>query len=448
MRIHFIGKNGVSMRTLMWLAEVRGIMVSGSDMLDTGHDASFVEGADLVVYTAAIPLDNVELVRAKQLKIPLMTRGEFLGQIVKSFALSVAVAGTHGKTTTTAMLWEVCFSLNPTVHIGGEYAPSAGSRVGFAKSKSKKAVIAEECVKPQPVLDNNKALFITEACEYKKSFLHLSPDYALILNTDLDHTDCYKSITDIKDSFKEFGMQAKKLVFINGDEKPFFKGQNALRAGLSGACDIRGKYLKTDKYGRYGFGVYNKGERLGRIQLSVAGRHNVYNALFVIGVCLELGLSFEDIAKGLSRFNGLSRRMEFLRTKAGCDIYSDYAHHPKEIDLTIQCMKECKYEHITAVFEPHTYTRTASFLSDFADSLAAADTVVLLPVFAAREMPVKGGASDDLARVLKSKYAQVYSFKDYPSAGKYLKKNLNKGGVVLFMGAGTVDGFAREFAVE
>jgi UDP-N-acetylmuramate--alanine ligase len=181
------------------------------------------------------------------------------------------------------------------------------------------------------------------------------------------------------------------------------------------------------------------------VNLSVAGRHNVYNALFVIAAALELKMNFGEIATGLSRFKGTKRRLELLGYKGGCAVFSDYAHHPKEIVFTIQSMRECGYKYITAVFEPHTYTRTKSFCLEFAEALSKADEIVLLPVFAAREEYIEGGDSLAVEKLLKGRKIKVENFSDYSSAEKYLDKNLREGGVVLFMGAGTIDAMAREF---
>lgn len=422
-KIHFIGCQGVSMKMLKSICEHNGFITSGSDLTLKGHDAANVEGVDLVVYSAAISSDNPEIVRAKELGIPIISRSELLGKICKSYDFSIAIAGTHGKTTTTGMLWETLMPLDPTVHIGGTYRGKIG-RIG------------------------SRRLFITEACEYQRSFLQLYPDIAVILNSDLDHTDCYKDESDIQESYLQFARQAKKLAIISGDEITQLDIKNFKSVGLSKTNDYYPTCISADKNGRYSFCVHHRRGRLGRITLSVAGRHNMINALFVVAICRSLGMPFGRIAAGLSRFLGTERRMELLGYCEGTAIFSDYAHHPREIATSLLSARESCYEHITVVFEPHTYSRTQSFFTGFIDTLSKADRVILLPIFAAREQPIPDISSEKIAQQLKDRQREAYYFSDYQQAKEFLKTTLKDDGIILFMGAGTIDNLAREFAKE
>jgi UDP-N-acetylmuramate--alanine ligase len=427
--IHFIGCEGVSMKMLKALVEKEGAKVTGSDISLSGHNAENVDGADIVVYSAAIPPTNVEIVRAKELGLPLLSRSQMLGQIASEYDFSVAVAGAHGKTTTTAMLWETLLPFDPTIHIGGNYNGNMG-RIG------------------------GKNLFVTEACEYKRSFLSLFPDIAIILNVDLDHTDCYKDISEMRESFQQFASQAKKLVIINGDEFNHIDADGNMQTknypryisvGFGKNNDFYPTCIMPDKRGRYSFCVHHKGRRLGRVSLGVSGRHNIYNALFTIAACHFLNVSFGRISAGLMRFSGAERRMQLLGYKEGSAVFSDYAHHPSEIAMSLLSVRESSYKHVCVVFEPHTFTRTQSFFSEFIEALSKADSIVLLPIYAAREQPIEGVSSDELAKGLQEMGKNAVYLQDYDRAMDYISGQLHDDGVILFMGAGSIDTLAHRF---
>jgi len=456
--IHFIGSKGVSMAALMDIAKGQGSVVSGSDILHFGHSADNIhKHLDLVVYSAAVGEGNVELIRARELGIKLMTRGQFLGEVMENFDISIAIGGAHGKTTTTAMMNEVLRELEPKVHIGAGESQFRiiNSESGIKGGLNKKNT---DCKNHSPITKiQAPTIFITEACEYKKSFLELKHDIAIVLNTDLDHTDCYQNLDEAKQAFYEFADNAKKIAIVGDDfnDCKLLNAKRIIKAGLKIDCDIRAGVLRRDKNGHYNYCLFIKNKLKGRIYLKVAGRHNVVNSLFVIAAALELGLSLEQVRKGLGRFNGIGRRFERLGEADGNVIYSDYAHHPKEIDCTIASMRECGYEHIFICFEPHTYTRTASFYKEFALSLSKADEVVLLPIFAAREQKTDGISSKSIESELKKAgFAAVICADDYMNACEYVRKyifrtgqknaNINNSAIV-FIGAGTIDGIAREF---
>jgi len=427
-RIHFIGCMGVSMQKLLSIAKGRGDIVTGSDALLNGHDKNNIhKELDLVVFSAAIGDDNEELARAKELGIRLMTRGEFLGEVMSGFDTSIGIGGAHGKTTTTAMMASVLKGLDPCVHIGVDEPPPSNDEKNPLPPK----------------------IFITEACEYKKSFLHLSPDIAIVLNMDLDHTDCYQNIEEAHLAFCEFANRAKKLAIV-GDgcqcTGHSAKAKRIIKVGLKKSCDIRAGLLRYDEEGCYSYCLFIDKKWRGRIRLNIKGKHNVLNSLFVIAAALELGLSLEEIKKGLAEFKGIGRRLEKIGELRGSAIYSDYAHHPSEIDCTIASMRECKYEKLVICFEPHTYTRTASFYKEFALSLSKADKVILLPIFAAREQKIEGIESQLIEKELKKLGHMPICIDDYMSVCQYLNTYpLDSGSAIVFMGAGTIDGAARDF---
>lgn len=400
------------MRALAKIMRAKGWIVSGSDIADGGHRAENVADKDLVVYSAAIPDANPELAFARASGIPVMSRAELLGRICGEYPYSVAVAGTHGKTTVTAMLWEVFSAHDPTVHIGGEYR-GENCRIGGGD------------------------LFITEACEYKRSFLSLQPTVALVLNADLDHTDCYASREEIRESFLRFAKSARQVVY-NGDEPNF--SPEGISVGLGERNEYRAVEITSGKNG-CSFTAIRGGRVLGRIELKVSGEHNALNALFALATALNFGMEFEEAAAGLARFEGVGRRLEKLGARNGKVIYSDYAHHPREIECALKALRECGYSEITAVFEPHTYTRTASFCREFATALRMADRVYLLPVFAARENPIESGRSERIAE----ECPDFILTDGYDSLGEALRSECGSG-AIAFLGAGSIDGYARFFA--
>ena len=466
-RIHFIGCKGVSMSSLMEIASEKGSMVSGSDALLGGHcDSNINKDLDLVVYSAAVGVDNIELKKAKELGIKVMGRGEFLGQVMGDFDTSIAIGGAHGKTSTTAMMAEVLKELNPKVHIGvdGDFRTKNSLASSCHSERSEESSLRPKKEKQDNISFTTPvcsvppvSIFITEACEYKRSFLKLSPNIAVVLNMDLDHTDCYQSLDDAKNTFYEFIGRAKEVAIVGED----FENKNLLslqakqariiKVGLKNHCDIRAGLLKHDKNGCYDYCLFIHNKFKARIKLKVKGKHNVMNSLFTIAVALELGLSLEQIKKGLKRFSGIGRRLERLGEIGNTAIFSDYAHHPKEIDCTITSMRECGYENLLICFEPHTYTRTQSFYKEFATSLSKAEKIVLLPIFAARENKISGVSSNLIFEHMKELgYDRAECIDDYMGVCEYVKEWLvnndeEKSSAAVFMGAGTIDKLAREF---
>lgn len=401
------------MRTLRTITTRLGHETSGSDLTTGGHDPNNVKGANLVVFTGAISADNPELSAARENGVPTIERSEYLAAIAASFGRVIAIAGSHGKTTATALTAAATACLNPTVHIGGEYAGGDGNEY-----------------------------FITEACEFRRSFLMLAPDVGVILNADLDHTDCYKTEAEAVEAFLAFGRRCRKLC-VNGDDPRLgIDHPDKITFGLGENCDVRAVGLCADGENRYSFSLFCLGVNMGRLELSLVGRHNVYNALAAASVALGEGVSMSEIARAFVGFKGVARRMETLGYVRGARVIADYAHHPTEIRALIASLRP--RARLIVVFEPHTYSRTRDLFDKFATCFRGADEVVFLPVFAARE---KTGevTSVDLYNAV-SKIMPARYFGSYAEAENYLFGEVGEGDIVVFAGAGTIYSAAADFA--
>lgn len=403
------------MRTLRTITARLGHETSGSDLTTGGHDPNNVKGANLVVFTGAISADNPELSAARENGVPTIERSEYLAAIAASFGRVIAIAGSHGKTTATALTAAATACLNPTVHIGGEYAGGDGNEY-----------------------------FITEACEFRRSFLMLAPDVGVILNADLDHTDCYKTEAEAVEAFLAFGRRCRKLC-VNGDDPRLgIDHPDKITFGLGENCDVRAVGLCADGENRYSFSLFCLGVNMGRLELPLVGRHNVYNALAAASVALGEGVSMSEIARAFVGFKGVARRMETLGYVRGARVIADYAHHPTEIRALIASLRP--RARLIVVFEPHTYSRTRDLFDKFATCFRGADEVVFLPVFAARE---KTGevTSVDLYNAI-SKIMPARYFGSYAEAENYLFGEVGEGDIVVFAGAGTIYSAAADFAKE
>lgn len=401
------------MRTLRTITARLGHETSGSDLTTGGHDPNNVKGANLVVFTGAISADNPELSAARENGVPTIERSEYLAAIAASFGRVIAIAGSHGKTTATALTAAATACLNPTVHIGGEYAGGDGNEY-----------------------------FITEACEFRRSFLMLAPDVGVILNADLDHTDCYKTEAEAVEAFLAFGRRCRKLC-VNGDDPRLgIDHPDKITFGLGENCDVRAVGLCADGENRYSFSLFCLGVNMGRLELSLVGRHNVYNALAAASVALGEGVSMSEIARAFVGFKGVARRMETLGYVRGARVIADYAHHPTEIRALIAALRP--RARLIVVFEPHTYSRTRDLFDKFATCFRGADEVVFLPVFAAREKTGEVTSVDLYNAVSKTMPARYFG--SYTEAENYLFGEVGEGDIVVFAGAGTIYSAAADFA--
>ena len=438
--IHFIGIGGISMSGLAEILLEEGFTVSGSDSKESVLTKKLVsEGAhiaygqkaenitddiDCVVYTAAINRANPELMEAVAKKIPMLTRAELLGQLMKNYDTPIAVSGTHGKTTTTSMISHILLEadLDPTISVGGILKAIGGNiRVG------------------------SSGTFITEACEYTNSFLHFFPKIGIILNIEEDHLDFFKDLEDIRHSFRQFAalLPEDGTLVINGeiaDCGEIYEGLpcRVVTYGNVPGSDYSAADTAYDENGHVSFDLIRRGEPAGRIVLSVTGDHNVSNALSAIATAELLDIPMDVIKKGLLAFSGTDRRFEYKGEMDGVTIVDDYAHHPTEITATLKAAKHYPHNSVWCVFQPHTYTRTKAFFHEFAESLSHADHLVLAEIYAARETDTLGVSSKDLAEEVRKLGTDAHYFPDFAQIEAFLKENCKPGDLLITMGAGDI----------
>lgn len=442
-RFHFVGIGGISMSALAWVLMSKGIFVQGSDLSKNdevkklesagvevfdSHKKENVESANVVVFTSAIDDQNPELVEARNRGLILLKRAELLSMIASENKNVIAVSGSHGKTTTTAMIAEVFeeAGFEPSYQIGGVLC-SSNSNFKIGK-------------------DN---YFIVEACEYKDNFLFLKPDTAVVLNVDSDHLDYFKSLDGVKESFKKFVSKVKshENVFVCADDKNSNEMiSEASTFGTLKKSDFCAINIKEYKPCYFSFDVLFKGFKLGNVKLNILGQHNVFNALAVVAVCMSHSIRFEVIKNALENFSGVRRRCELVAEVAGVKIFHDYAHHPKQIEKMVavgkKLVKKTKGK-VVVVFEPHTYSRTKFLIDEFVDALIQADHVLIAPVYSARELPEMGYDSLKLANDCKEKNRMVEHIETYEDIKKRVDEIVGMGDVVLILGAGTIEKLAR-----
>lgn len=438
---HCIGIGGIGLSAIAEILLSRGYTVTGSDMKESdmidklikqgahiflGHREKNVEGAQLVIYSAAVSADNPELVRARELGIPTVTRAEALGALMDEYGSSIAISGTHGKTTTTSMVSLILKDADkdPTILVGGNLAQIDGNvRVG------------------------NSDYFVTEACEYVDSFLSLRPKIEIILNIDSDHLDYFKDIDHIVRSFDKFAsLVPEDGVIIAYDGNPFVRSvvdkfEHVITFGYNESCTYYATEIKFNENGMPAFTVSSKGEELGRIQLAVPGEHNILNALAAVACTRMLGVEMESITKTLEAFGGTERRFDVIGTTMnGIRLVDDYAHHPTEIKATLAAAKNVPHKKLWCLFQPHTYTRTLALFEEFVDSFKDADKIVLAEIYAAREKNIYKISSKELAEAIIKKYPykSVAYFKDFDAIADYVLSDADEGDLVITMGAGDI----------
>ncbi|MCR5404191.1 MAG: UDP-N-acetylmuramate--L-alanine ligase [Butyrivibrio sp.] len=443
--VYFIGIGGISMSGLAHILIDAGFKVSGSDSKESamtrkleelgikvfyGQKTENIESSspiDVVVYTAAVHPDNPEFKASKDAGIPMLTRAELLGQIMKQYKIPVAISGTHGKTTTTSMLSKILLAadVDPTLSIGGVFKDIGGNiRVGRSD------------------------YFVTEACEYTNSFLSFFPRISVITNIDADHLDFFKDLDDIRNSFRKFAhlLPDDGTLIINGDIDNFSEITDGLKCsiftyGSESSFDYYPSDISYDNHGNPSFVAHLPGDRTLNIKLAVPGIHNVYNALAAIAVSVVLGIEDGAITSALSEFEGTNRRFEYKGEIGGVTIIDDYAHHPTEIKATLTAARSYPHNRIWCVFQPHTYTRTKALMDEFADALSLADQVVLADIYAARETDNLGISSKNLCEKIRNlghECNYISSFGGFSEIEKFLLKNCTKGDLLITMGAGDV----------
>jgi UDP-N-acetylmuramate--alanine ligase len=433
--VHFVGVAGAGMSALAELFVRRGVVVNGCDatgdptgdlgrlgiVVATGHDPSHVDGARAVVVTSALPKTHPELQRARELGIPVIRRAEALGEAVSGGEL-VAIAGTHGKTTTTVMTTEALHSARrePTGVVGGRVGTWGGNlRYGSDR------------------------LFVVEADEYDRSFLALTPTVAVVTNVEADHLDIYADLADIHRTFEQFASPARTIVLCAEDPGANKLGTpssaEVIRYGVhSPDARLLAVDVRTEGGGSL-FEVEYDDEMLGEVELSVPGMHNVLNALAAIGSGLALGATVEQMRAGLASFRGVERRFQRLGAVGGVDVVDDYAHHPTEIRATLAAARTAyPGRRIVAAFQPHLYSRTRDFAREFGEALAAADSVYVADIYPAREQPIPGVTADLIVDSTRQAGGSVAWQGARDSLSTELARMVRGGDVVLTIGAGDI----------
>ncbi len=428
--IHLIGIGGVSMRPLGLVLRGMGMTVTGSDMnssvstdeliekgieVHIGHNARNIEGADCIIRTAAAHNDNPEIAAARAMGIPVFERAQAWGLIMREYKNAICVSGTHGKTTTTGMITHIFMQAqrDPTVMLGG-YLPllKAGHRVG------------------------NGDTIIMESCEYCDSFLNFYPTVAIINNIEADHLDYFKDLAAVQRSFRKFAGLVPRTGYViaNGDDEntvAALTDLNYITFGIELKNDIHPKNLSEDFRS---FDIICRGKRYCHVDLSVYGRHNVYNALAAAAAAYVMGIEGEAVSAGLASFTGAGRRMEFKGKYNGAAVYDDYAHHPGELHALIDSVRTMGYQRIIVAFQPHTYTRTKALFDDFIRELRRVDVAVLAEIYAARESNKLGISSLDLAKQVEG----AIFFETLPEVAAYLRTIAQEGDIILTVGAGDI----------
>lgn len=438
--IHFIGIGGISMSGLAEILLDEGFKVSGSDAHESpltdrleakgakiayGQRAeNITDEMELVVYTAAVHADNPEYAEVVRRGIPMLTRAELLGQMMKNYGHAVAIAGTHGKTTTTSMVTEILLAAeaDPTISVGGILHSIGGNiRVGSSD------------------------LFVTEACEYTNSFLSFFPTMEVILNIEADHLDFFKDLDDIRHSFRLFAekLDENGILVISSDIRDYQEicqelPCKVITVGMAAGSDYRAEDIRYDAFARPTFTLMQGDQSLGQVTLGVPGEHNVYNALAAIAAAKELGISDDAIRAGLLAFGGTERRFEKKGEIGGVTVIDDYAHHPQEIAATLAAAKNYPHKKLWCVFQPHTYTRTKAFLDEFAQALSAADEVILADIFAARETDNLGISSRDIAERIEKLGTTAHYFPTFDEIETFILEHCGEGDLLITMGAGDI----------
>lgn len=437
--IHFIGIGGISMSALAEIMLNRGYNVQGSDIQDSPlirklqshgikvnipHKAENVHGADLIVYTSAVKNDNPEIMEANRLGIPLMGRATFLGKIMKEYSYGIAVAGCHGKTTSTSMI-SIIFknaNLDPTILLGGELDAIGGNvRIG------------------------ESPYFITEACEYMGNFLEFHPFCGVILNIDEDHLDYFKDLQHIKDTFIKFAQLIPKEGFLaicadnsNAMDVLPYANCNVVTFGIDNKADYTATDIEFDNFGHPSFRVIKNGQDMGTYNLRIPGLHNVLNALSAFAVSDFFGISPDVIRKSLMEFEGTHRRFDILGTVNDITVIDDYAHHPTEIQVTLNAARKFPHNKLWCIFQPHTYTRTKLLFKDFTSSFKEADHVIITDIYAAREKDTGEIHSRDLAEEANKVSGNVIYIKEFENIANYVADNAKPGDMVMTVGAGSI----------
>lgn len=448
-KIHFVGIGGIGMSGIAELLLNLGFQVSGSDIslteitnklrqkgaiIHSGHGSNFINDCDVLVYSSAVNLDNPEIQSAKQRGIPVIRRAEMLGELLKLKTKSIAVAGTHGKTTTTSMIGRILTeaNLDPTIVVGG-----------IVKSLDVNALLG------------SGEVIVVEADEFDRSFLQLQPTHAIITTIDRDHMECYEGEEDLLAAFTQFANAVPfyGTVIACRDDKLVQRiipniSRPKITYGFSPGADLVAEHITYHEI-HTEFYVRQNGNILGQIHLQVPGDHNIKNALASIALCMEMNIEFGTIQKGLAQFTGVRRRFDIKGIFNDIMVVDDYAHHPTEVAATVEGIKKGWDRRLVCVFQPHLYSRTQEFFEEFAHSFKKCDLLVVTDVYPAREDPIEGVTGKLIVNAAKMmENDRTYWIEDKENIVEFLKNEVMPGDMVITMGAGDIWKYCDQFVDE
>lgn len=446
--IYMIGIGGISMSGIAMLLKENGYNVKGSDrqLSETsehlikngievfiGQKKENIKNPDLIIYTDAISDDNEELIKARSLDVPVVTRGVFLGALMKNYKNSIAVSGSHGKSTTTSMISKILMNStkNPSILLGGELDEIDGN-----------------------VHVGDKDFLVTEACEYKGNIKYYYPSTVIILNIDQDHLDYYKDLNQIIETFKFYlrnqDKNSKTILNLNEENNRLIldavQGELITYGQNNEEADYNATNITFDDLGRPSFDLIMKDGSVEHFELSILGRHNINNACAAIIATYENGVDIDTIRKYLKEYKGLDRRMEVVGNVNGCNVMTDYGHHPAEIKVTLEALKEHTKGRLICVWQPHTYSRTKSLFNDFVKSFDDADEVIVTDIYAAREAFDPSISSEDVVNAMVKTGRNAKYIPDFEHARDYVLKELKKDDLLITTGCGNPDKLAKMIA--
>ena len=447
-RLHFVGIGGIGMSGIAEVLINLGYNVTGSDLRESdtvkrlkglgaevhiGHEAENVQGSDVVVISSAVREDNPEVVEAHKQNIPVIPRAQMLAELMR-LRFGIAVAGSHGKTTTTSMVEAVLShgGLDPTIVVGGK-VQTLGTNARLGEGD----------------------FMVVEADESDGSFLLLSPVIAVLTNIDEEHMDHYEDMEELENAFQDFlnkipfyGLSVLCLDCPRVEKIASSFNKRLVTYGFNPGAELRAENVKIKGFETH-FTAIQGGEVLGEVKIHTPGTHNAQNALAAIAVGMELGMSFEEVREGLSGFKGIDRRMQIKGSSGGITVVDDYAHHPKEIEVTIEAIKNTGAQRLHVIFQPHRYSRTKLLFDDFAKVLQKADELYLLDIYAASEDPIEGVSSESLFKAIKSAgFDNVTYINGTGNVVEMVLKELREGDTVLTLGAGNVWTYGEKIAEE
>lgn len=445
--IHFVGIGGIGMSGLAIIMLNLGFTVTGSDIqrsditrrlekmgikIKYQHRKTNISGANVVVYSTAVKQDNPEIAEARRIAIPVIHRGELLAELTR-MKIAICISGTHGKTTTTSIIDEVLQEggLSPTTVVGGIIKGKSQARIGKGD------------------------FLICEADESDKSFVRLFPSYAIITNMEPEHLDHYKNFDEIKEHFVYFANHVPfwGCTFLGADSTPNIEIRDKIQRrtityGLNEIAELRAVNIRKHRVS-CSFGVTYLGKRVGDFNINLLGKHNVNNTLAAVGVGLELGIATTRIKRALKEFSGVHRRIEYLGSARGVKIFDDYGHHPTEIAVTLETVREYfPKKRIISVFQPHRYTRTHYLFNEFAVSFFYADMVIVTEIYPAHEIPIPGVSGELLAKRIKKEQDAVHFIHNFDKIVKFLKKIVKPNDVIVVQGAGDINKLAKRLIKE